>query len=121
MGDAVIFLSTYYHLKNNKYKRAFFITENAQDFCKAGKKHELHENIKDKAEEVSLNYEINIAKFINMIITKHVPNKTDDKEFLNPIKQEIVQKVEKEVTSDCPVCKDPKAELLVIGGELPTG
>ncbi|MCM3242655.1 hypothetical protein NX029_02105 [Cytobacillus firmus] len=108
-----------YYLKRLQHHP--YSTENAQDFCKAGKKHELHENIKDKAEEVSLNYEINIAKFINMIITKHVPNKTDDKEFLNPIKQEIVQKVEKEVTSDCPVCKDPKAELLVIGGELPTG
>lgn len=47
-----------------------------------------------------------------MIITKNVPNKTDDKEFLNPIKQEIVQKVEKEGTSDCSVSKDPKARII---------
>lgn len=106
MGDAIIFLSITSYLKDSQYKENYFLTENADDFCKSGNKRELHENLLVKAQEVSMKYSINIAEFINKVIEE--VGTTDG---LTKIQSEVVQKVEETVISKCPFCKDPEAQL----------
>jgi predicted nucleic acid-binding protein len=106
MGDAIIFLTTTEFFKSSSYSKKYFLTENADDFCKPGKKHELHDNLIPLATESNLNYYINIAKFVNEII-----DQVGTTPSLTKVKQEVIEKVENEVISKCKNCNDPEAEL----------
>lgn len=117
MGDAIIFLETYRFLKENKFKKKIFITENAQDFCKAGNKKELHENLQILADEVSLEYSINIAATINDTLT----NLMDKNVKVQPVTEAVVEKVEKNVISDCPVCEIEDADVVSFFRNSPYG
>ncbi|WP_430494079.1 PIN domain-containing protein [Rossellomorea marisflavi] len=109
-GDAIIFLSACNFLKENKYKETIFLTENYQDFCDAGKKHSLHKNISPLANEVSMMYEINIAKVLNKIIAD-LPTSTNVEGVI--IYDDLtVEKVENEVISKCNFCHSPDAQIV---------
>jgi hypothetical protein len=84
MGDAVIFFSMYEHFSNKfnnnnqcDYDQIYFVTNDVHDFSEGTddeKRHILHHDLKELADEIDLNYSDDIHTTINLLKTKKTFN-----------------------------------------------